>query len=122
MARRCPLFRGFIVIWSGLKSRTVGFVWSCMCFTFAELNGRTLTRHLWFSFRVTQKTFDFFTMLSPSTKIILRLMTTTDDRLLHLRMLFPEQRFEFFYTHGSKITSNKNSQQLLQTYQLQFLV
>ena len=34
------------IIWSGIKSRTVGFTWSWMHLTFAELNGSTLTRHL----------------------------------------------------------------------------
>ena len=52
-------------MWFGLKSRTVGFTWSCMHLTLAELNGRTLTRRLWFSFRVS-----FFTMLSPSMKTV----------------------------------------------------
>ena len=58
------------IMWSGSKSRTVGFTWSCMDLTLAELNGRTLTRHLWFSFRVTKKLFNFFTMLSPSMKTV----------------------------------------------------
>ena len=57
-------------MWSGSKSRTVGFTWSCMHLTLAELNGRTLTRHLWFSFRVSKKPFNFFTMLSPSMKTV----------------------------------------------------
>ena len=43
------------MMWSGSKSRTVGFTWSCMHLTLAELNGRTLTRHLWFSFRISKK-------------------------------------------------------------------
>ena len=38
------------IMWSKSKSRTVGFAWSGMHLTLAELNGRTLTRHLWFSF------------------------------------------------------------------------
>ena len=41
-----------------------------MHLTLAELNGRTLTRHLWFSFRVSKKLFNFFTMLFPSMKIV----------------------------------------------------
>ena len=57
-------------MWSGLKSQTVGFTWSCMLLTLAELNGRTLTRHLWFSFRVSKKPFNFFIMLSPSMKTV----------------------------------------------------
>ena len=43
------------IIWYGLKSRTVGFTWSCMYLTFAELNGRTLTRYLCLSFLVNKK-------------------------------------------------------------------
>ena len=58
------------IIWSGLKSRTVGFTWSCMHLTFAELNGRTLTRHLCLSFLVNKKPFNFFTMLSPSMNTV----------------------------------------------------
>ena len=58
------------IIWSGLKSRTVGFTWSCMHLTFAELNGRTLTRHLCLSFLVNEKPFNFFTMLSPSMNTV----------------------------------------------------
>ena len=58
------------IMWSGSKSRTVGFTSSCMHLTLAELNGRTLTRHLWFSFRVSKKPFNFFTMLSPSMKTV----------------------------------------------------
>ena len=41
-----------------------------MHLTLAELNGRTLTRHLWFSFRVSKKPFNFFTILSPSMKTV----------------------------------------------------
>ena len=42
------------IMWSGSKPRTVGFQ-----LTLAELNGQTLARHLWFSFRVSKKPFDF---------------------------------------------------------------
>ena len=41
-----------------------------MHLTLAELNGQTLTRHLWFSFRVSKKPFNFYTMLSPSMKTV----------------------------------------------------
>ena len=58
------------IIWSGLTSRIVGFTWSCMHLTFAELNGRTLTRHLCLSFLVNKKPFNFFTMLSPSMNTV----------------------------------------------------
>ena len=58
------------IMWSGSKSRTVGFTWLCMHLTLAELNSRTLTRHLWFSFRVRKKPFNFLTMLSPSMKTV----------------------------------------------------
>ena len=34
------------VMWSGSKSQTVGFTWSCMYLTLAELNGRNLRRHV----------------------------------------------------------------------------
>ena len=56
------------IMWSGSKSRTVGFTWSCMCLALAGSNGRTLTRHLWFSYRVSKKRFNFFTILSLSMK------------------------------------------------------
>ena len=56
--------------WSRSKSRTAGFAWSCMHLILAELNGRTWTRHLWFSFHVTKKPFNFFTILSPSMKTV----------------------------------------------------
>ena len=74
-------FKSFVpqcnIMWSGLNSQTVGFACSCMHLTLAELNGRTLTRHLWFSFRVSKKPFNFFTMLPPSMKqFLLRLVTT----------------------------------------------
>ena len=57
----------YTIIWSELKSRTVGFTWSCMHPNFAELNCHTLTRHLWVSFLVDKKPFNFFTMLSWSS-------------------------------------------------------
>ena len=41
-----------------------------MHLTFAQLNGRTLTRHLCFSFPVNKKRFNFLTMLSPSMNTI----------------------------------------------------
>ena len=53
-----------LAIWldvqSEFKSRTVGFTWSCMHLTLAKLNGQTLTRQLWFSFRFSKKPFNFF--------------------------------------------------------------
>ena len=55
---------------SGSKSGIVGFAWLCIHLTLAEINGGTLTRHLWFSFCVSKKTFYFFTMLSPSIKTV----------------------------------------------------
>ena len=50
------LFRQCNIMWSGSKSQTVGFAWSCMHLNLAELNGQTLTRHLWFSLRVSYET------------------------------------------------------------------
>ena len=58
------------IMWSGSKSRTVGFAWSCMHLTLPELNSRTLTRHLWFSLCVSKKPFNFFTILPPSIKTV----------------------------------------------------
>ena len=52
------------IIWSGLKSRTLGLTWWCMHLTFAELNGRTLTRHLWLSFLVNKKQINFLKTVS----------------------------------------------------------
>ena len=43
-------------MWSGSKSQTVGFTWSCMHLNLVELNGQTLTKHLWFSLRVNYET------------------------------------------------------------------
>ena len=43
-------------MWSGSKSQTVGSAWSCMHLNLAELNAQTLTRHLWFSLRVSYET------------------------------------------------------------------
>ena len=57
-------------MWSGSKYQTAGFAWSCMHLTLAELNGRTLTRHLWFSFRISKKSFNSLNMLSPSMKTV----------------------------------------------------
>ena len=83
-----PLVSQCNIMWSRSKSRTVGFAWSCMHLTLAELNGRTLTRHLWLSFRVSKKPFNIFTMLSPSMK---RVSSEVGDEgvLLTLLLLLP---------------------------------
>ena len=59
----CSLVLQWRIIWSRIKSRTVGFTWSCMNLTFDKLKGRTLARHLRLSFLVNKKPFNFFTML-----------------------------------------------------------
>ena len=64
------LFLQWRITWSWLTSRIVSFTWSCMHLTFAELNGRTLTRHLCLSFLVNKKPFNFFTMPSPSMNTV----------------------------------------------------
>ena len=56
------------MVWN--KSRTVSFKWSCMHLTFSELNGRTLTRHLWLSFLLNENPFNFFTIQFPSMNTV----------------------------------------------------
>ena len=58
------------IMWSGSKSRTVGFAWLCIHLTLAKLNGQSLTRHLRFSFLVSKKRFYFLTMLATSMKTV----------------------------------------------------
>ena len=57
-----------------------------MHFTLTELNGRTLARHLRFSFRVSKIPFNFFTMLSPSMKRV-SFQDGNDGALLTLLLL-----------------------------------
>ena len=57
-------------MWSRSKSRIAGFALSCKRLNLAELNDLTLARHVWFSFRVNKKPFNFFTMLPPSMKTV----------------------------------------------------
>ena len=72
-----PLVPQSKIMWSGSKSRTVGFAWSCMHLSLAELNYRTLTRHLWFRFRVRiNRLISLPCCLQVWKQILLRLMTT----------------------------------------------
>ena len=41
-----------------------------MHLTLADLNGRILTRHLWFSFHVSKKPFNLFITLSANMKTV----------------------------------------------------
>ena len=65
-----------------------------MHLTLVELNGRTLTRRLWFSFCVSKKPFNFFTILSPSMKTVSfefgddEVLLTLLSELLLLLLLF----------------------------------
>ena len=86
------------VLWSGLKLQTVGFAWSCMHLTLTELNGH-LTRHLWFSFRVSKKPFNFFTMLSPSMDTVSFEVGDDWAPLTLLSVLFFCCCFRYYYCH-----------------------
>ena len=65
------------IMWPESNSRIVVFTWWCMHPTLVELKGQTLTRHLWFSFLVSRKTFNFSPCcLQVWKRFLLRLVTT----------------------------------------------
>ena len=81
-----------------------------MHLTLAELNGRTLTRHLWLGFRVSKKPFNFFTMLSASMKTVsfeAGLFTLLSVLLLLLLL------FSFYLLYISYAINIRNGKQLL---------
>ena len=72
-----PLVPQCKIMWSGSKSQTVGFAWSCMHLSLTELNYRTLTRHLLFRFRVRiNRLISLPCCLQVWKQILLRLVTT----------------------------------------------
>ena len=77
------------------KSRTVSFAWLWMHLTLTKLNGRMLTRHLWFSFQVSKKPFYFITILSSISFDGMPL--TLSSALLLLFLLFSYYWYYYYY-------------------------